>query len=240
MKWTRVKVAERWRVWLPTERTEGVDWGNWERCRFDSMAKHLRPGDLLYDVGSEWGDVSAAYAQIVGGDSMVLFEPHPEIWTNCRAIWDRNALPTPIGHFVGFASSKTKAATEQQDFDATPRDGWPECAYGERWPDRSFRYITEQANSTPQIRLDDYAGRTGLWPAALTVDVEGFELAVMHGASVILEASKPLVWISIHPDLMQKHCNAKPRQLHEFMRDAGYESEHLGTDHEEHWLFTPE
>ena len=236
MTFRTVRVADRWDVAMPAGRAGCCDWGTWERCRFDSMAANLKRGDVLFDVGAEQGEISAAYAQIVGGDAMVMMEPHPGLWANIRATWEANRLAAPAGFYVGLVGAGDVDA-ESPDFDATPRDGWPECAHGDFWVWRSFRYIHEHSHSTPQTRLDSFAARARLRPRALTIDVEGYELAVLQGAEGLLDADRPLVWVSIHPDLMEKHCGTTPAELFEFMGRLGYSSRHLGTDHEEHWLF---
>lgn len=232
-----VRVADRWNVAMPIGRAGCCNWATWERCRFDNMATHLRRGDVLYDVGAEQCEISAAYAQIVGGDSMVMMEPHPGLWANIKATWEANRLATPAGFYVGLVGAETRDAEVEPDFDAAMRDGWPECAHGDFWVHRSFRYIHEHAGSTPQTRLDDFAARLGVPPRALTIDVEGYELSVLRGAVGLLTERDLLVWVSVHPDLMEKHCGHHADELHALMRELGYVGEHLGTDHEQHWLF---
>src|SRR3990167_7991359 len=77
-------------------------WDNWERARFESMSANLKPGMTLFDVGSEQGDVSCVYAQMVGGENMVLFEPNPRNWPNIKALWAANNLPDPRACAVTF------------------------------------------------------------------------------------------------------------------------------------------
>ena len=75
-------------------------------------------------------------------------------------------------------------------------------------------------------------------PHAITIDVEGAELEVLRGASSILRIVHPLVWVSIHPTMIGQY-DATREDVLEYMASYGYAATHLGTDHEEHWLFTP-
>jgi FkbM family methyltransferase len=227
---------------LPDHRADWDGWAEWERVRFASMERNLRPGDVLFDVGAEYGDMSAIYARMAGGQiGLCLFESAPEVWTNIRQIWQAAGLAPPLACFVGLVGEVTAAAGVRQDFDATVRDGWPECAWVEKiWPDRTFRYLHYDSHlaTTQQTRLDDWTERTGIQPTALTIDVEGAELKVLRGAWGVLERSHPMVFCSIHPDVLASDYHATRDEILGYMRGLGYEATHLGTDHEEHWAFS--
>jgi hypothetical protein len=90
----------------------------------------------------------------------------------------------------------------------------------------------------PTITLDRYVDETGIVPNGFNIDVEGAELKVLRGAKALLQDEEMLgyVWVSIHPDLLEGFGNTK-EELIDFMVSCGWLGQHLGTDHEEHWLF---
>ena len=232
-------VNSRWDLILPDQIADWDAITGWEFSRFDSMEKHLERGMTLVDVGTEHGWISAVYGrEFVGPENMVLIEPGPEMWVNIRKTWQANDLAHPKATWVGFASASTETP-EGLDYDDQSVDGWPACAYNDddsETPAMPYRYLSRSVHNTRQVRIDDL----GVGPIdAITVDVEGAELHVMRGASGILNHHRPLVWISIHPDLMWEHARHTPGELLTFMAGHGYRHEHLGTDHEQHWLFTP-
>jgi FkbM family methyltransferase len=228
MKLTRI--LDRWELWLPEHRAERPQWPWWEKVRLESMYANIRPGDVVFDIGTEEGDLSALFA--TWGARLALFEPNPKVWPNIKAIWDANNLDMPHFCWPGFASHVTKTLGE-----LGPRGQWPACAYGLVIGNHGFRHLAEQANVTPQITLDDVAKWIGYFPDVITVDVEGAEWFVLKGAEGILGKKQPLVYISIHPEFMRDLYEMKDSELHDFMEHRGYRGTHLGTDHEEHWLF---
>jgi len=55
----------RWNLLLPEHRAARPEWTGWEVERVQSMHANLRPGMVLYDIGTEEGDLSALYASWV-------------------------------------------------------------------------------------------------------------------------------------------------------------------------------
>ncbi|MFH0902132.1 MAG: FkbM family methyltransferase [Pseudomonadota bacterium] len=223
---------------IPDHRADWDGWAEWERVRFESMAHNLIKDDVLYDVGAEYGDMSAIYAQMAG--SLCLFESEPAVWRNIRHVWDASGLQPPRACYVGLVGEQTTDPVAQ-DFDGRIRAGWPECAWVDSiWPDWTFRYLhyASHVASTPQTRLDDWADRSGILPTVITMDIEGAELLALRGASRLLEQYHPMVYVSIHPDAMERDYHQSDADLHAYMRDLGYAGTHLGTDHEQHWAFT--
>jgi hypothetical protein len=93
-----------------------------------------------------------------------------------------------------------------------------------------------QEQGIPTITID----QIGQWMKvdAITVDVEGAEFEVMKGAELTLRKERPLVWLSVHPDLMQRDYGVEHvEELFDFMTSCGYGREYLGTDHEQHHFF---
>lgn len=218
-----------------------ADWdatSHWERARFASMQETLKPDMTLFDVGTEHGSISAVYAKWV--KDMVLFEPSPDFWVNIRKTWEANNLPMPAGWYVGLVTAEE---TEQPtpDYDDSNVNGWPACSWGDvECPAMAYRYKHEEkhAASTRHTTIDNWVAVNGIDPDAITIDVEGAELLVLQGAQATLERCKPIVWVSIHPDLMERdYPDSSPELLQQLMRGLGYHSRFLETDHEEHWMF---
>lgn len=205
----------------------------WEFERFESFQRHLKYGDVFFDVGAEHGWISAVIGrEFVGAENMVLFEPGAEFWINIRKVWEYNGLNEPLGCFYGFVGSESTT-------EATP--GWPAEAVQGAPEVGGMPYETlENAKEIPTISIDDYVKDTGHRPNAINVDVEGAELIVMSGAVDTMIMYRPLVWVSVHPDLMVRDHGTNREEFLDFMRTNHYTGTLLGTDHEEHWLFEPD
>lgn len=227
----------RWQyeLLLPSWLSEKDIWAVWEKERFLSMQENLKQGDVVFDVGSECGVMSAILAQFVGGENMVLFEPSSTWWSLIRAIWNKNGLKPPKDAFMGLVGDET--LNIDLDVEAQIKDGWPNIAYnGELCVTTSYRYLHEPMHKAvlQNITLDDYYAFKGFYPDAITIDVEGAELLVLKGARKVLEKFHPKVWVSVHPDLALKDYGTKEGGVVEFMNQSGYVCEVLAIDHETH------
>ena len=237
------EINSRYNIRMPEYLAKWDAWGSWERERFASMEENLKKGDVLFDVGAENGAISCIYAGMVGAENMVLFESTPEYWPNIMATWVENGLMAPR------AACNTLVSDRNQRAELFPLRSGTETLYGSPWPPaaftenlteaRSYRYIHEHAHQTPQITLDFFSSSSLIKPNAITIDVEGAELLVLKGAGLILELSRPLVWVSVHPDLMERDYDCTPSQVSDYMNAKGYDEIHLAKDHETHMFYKP-
>ena len=204
----------------------------WERARFHSMRDNLNQGDVLFDVGTEQGWCNLIYASFVGPENMVLVEPTKEFWPNIAATWDRNYDSGPLAVYNGLLSDTSN--------DSLPVfEPWPAVSAGPLIDRNKYQYIHEHDADIRQLTLDDLVELSGVVPNAITIDVEGAELRVLHGATDTLLEHRPIVWASVHPDLIERDYNATADEVHTFMESLGYQPVFLAKDHEEHWLYQP-
>lgn len=231
------RINNRWSLNLPDHRAiRYLEEGMWERERIASMWLNIAPSDVIYDIGAEEGDMSALFASWVPDGGVLLVEPNPKVWPCIRAVWEMNALPSPLGWFVGFCAGDAHYPDASDVDDIRMVDGWPRCAHGQMIPAHGFRHLAEQADVTPRVPLDHIDAPP---PNVITIDVEGAELEVLRGAQETLRDARPLVWVSIHPAFMRDHFDQTPAELFAYMRDLDYDAHHLADDHESHWLFQP-
>ncbi len=206
----------------------------WEADRIASMEKHLRKGDVLFDIGTEQGWCNLVYARMVGPENMVLIEPTQEFWPNIKALWDKNYPGVkPKGFYDGLFSDKT---TDLQRGGNNFID-WPTVSGGDLIDRNKYQYIHENTENVPEMTIDDYVTRTGIVPNALTMDTEGSEMLILKGAKQTLKKHTPKLWISVHPDMALRDYGVKPNEIHDYLKSLGYRGEYLATDHEEHWYY---
>ena len=240
VEWVEQLVCDRYKVKIPKFLADYHNWwGWWEKARFSSMEENLKPGDILFDVGAEVGWISAIYAQFVGAENMVLFEPVPENWKNLRTTWEQNGLSLPRLTACGLLSNEEKLSFVCND------RAWPEEAKGDLLIESvKYRHIDENAHNSPQTTIDrlvEHGAFIGqLRPNAITIDVEGAELIVLQGAKQTLLDTRPLVWVSLHEGWVNRPgVDPKDQDVLDFMQGLGYSAEKLGVDHESHVMFRP-
>lgn len=226
--------------WLPSYLASWDVWSYWERELIESMRENLIKGDVLFDIGAEFGWMSLVFADMVGAENMVLIEPTPEFWPNIKATWEKNDLSPPLATYAGLMSDK-----EFGDTNSVFSKGWLPNISDNLIDKMAYRYIhnNQQAlpkNQIPETKLDTLVFETAIVPSALVIDVEGAELSVLRGAEKVLKKYKPIIWLSIHPDLSERDYGVKEGECQKYLKKLGYKAEWLSTDHEEHWLFKHE
>lgn len=237
IKWKKVNYLRQgqsfnydYQIWMNEPLASWDVYDYWEKERVLSMREHLKKGDVLFDIGTESGWCNLVYASMVGPENMVLIEPTPEFWPNIKALWDKNYPHIlPKGTYSGLFSNKTT-----DDRDINPYIVWPKDVEGDLIDKNSYKYIHEHGNVIPQMTLDDYVLKTKINPNALTIDTEGSELLILHGAENTLKSQSLKVWISEHDDMALRDYNVKKGQLETYMGSLGYKREYLAVDHEVH------
>lgn len=157
-----------------------------QRAEIRALVGAIRPGEAAADVGAHKGAYLPWLSRAAGaGGLVVAFEPQPDLARYleraCRAARLSNVRVEGAGasdaagsrrlHVPGGAGSSPGASFE------------PEVAAAS-----SGREL-----DTPVVALDEYFGNERRRVAALKIDVEGHELAVLRGAERLLERWAPVV-----------------------------------------------
>jgi FkbM family methyltransferase len=219
---------------IPDHRAARPKWqpenGCWEGPRTEAMHDLIGPGDVVYYVGAEEGEFPALC--VTWGAQVYLIEPNPKVWSNIRAIWESNNLPTPVT-FPGFASNITESLGVE------PTRGWPDCAYEDIIAAHGFKELHTESQNYPQIKLDDLYEKFQEPPTVLSFDVEGSEFHVLRGAERIIDTFKPIIYASIHPEMLMLHWGEWSRDLRNWINDKGYTELMVDYQHELHCVYLP-
>jgi len=211
---------------FPKKLAEWDVWDYWEKERFLSMMLNVKRGDIFFDIGAEFGAISAMIQKYLN-PRMVLFEPTREFFDSIKLIWEMNNLEEPIIYngFVSNKTSKHRGVLLWEDIEPKEIE--------------AMAYLNlnneTQKNKVSSITVDDYVRKTELIPKVLNIDVEGAEILVINGAVNTLKKHKPLVWLSIHSDLIQGY-NSSEEELLKKMKSLNYSCELLAVDHEKHYF----
>lgn len=217
---------------------------DWEKERIDSIISFmgkLGTAGVLWDIGTEHGWMIGLIVKATACRT-VLVEPTPEFWPNIKNVFQFNGLGLPIACVQGFVGREHDLG-QHPLASAFYFHGWPPSAVGPEAYERSYlhpKYPRGGTITPPTFTLDEILRVTGREPDGVTIDVEGAEYDVLlGGAEGLLEDVRPRLWVSIHPDLMERDFGTTPDDVFDLMLDLGYKARHLRTDHEEHWEFTP-
>lgn len=148
----------------------------------------------LFDLGADIGTVSSLIeSRCAKLGCVVAFEPNPGAFSllmdNLNHFYcPRHIVPAAISDFTGTASFVTKDAV---------------CG------DHEGHLESKKPGSTAVFSLDDWIRKERLICkplVVLKVDVEGQEIAAIHGAKKAISSSKSLIiFIEIHPEVLAQN-----------------------------------
>jgi FkbM family methyltransferase len=158
------------------------------------MLAHLRPGDVVWDVGANIGWFALLAARAVGrAGAVTAFEP-----SLTNVLWlERNAARNGLQLTVVRAAASD--GTGWARFDASTSLGGHLTSSGH--------------NLVRTVTLDDWAAGHGL-PSFVKIDVEGAEAAVLTGARRLLATGRTVILCEAH---------GTQAEIAAILFDAGYD-----------------
>lgn len=174
------------------------------------MAKVIKPGDIVYDIGANVGSYTILASLLAGKAGKVFaFEPLPE---NVRYLTRHVELNNLQNTTVFNAAVWKEAGTVK--FQGTA--------------DRVTSHISDDGSiEVETISLDDKVSSGELPPPnVLKIDVEGAEAEVLEGATNILQTHKPIIFLATHGEAVHRRCK-------EILEASGYQMQNIdGQDDE--------
>lgn len=219
------RVNDRWDLLLPKHRAERPGWPWWERDNLAALWCCIRPGDVVWDVGAEEGDLACLYAS--WGADVCLIESSSRSWPWIRATFEANDQ-TPRAAVRCLVGNEIRG--RPVDWDGR----WPAETHVEFVPEAGFTHLNEPPDDCPIYPLD------ALFPEAqpdlIVMDIEGAEYQALLGAERLLREVRPTLAISVHPEFMRDRFGDTPDDLLVLLEKADYEVRYLGFTHEYHHL----
>ena len=186
----------------------------------EAMKKYLKRGGVFLDIGANIGYLSAIGASLVGKDGVVhSFEPVPEYFKYLSKLVELNPDYNIVINNFALGESRDSACLNVA--------GQSKIGSNSMVPNFIPEDLVKTTITVPVQRLDRYAEENNLsCPSLIKVDVEGFELPVLKGASALFQQSKdklPLVIVEITPSVNEQ-SNKDIAELEELMFGFGYKS----------------
>jgi FkbM family methyltransferase len=187
----------------------GVSWA-YETAFLEPI---VEPGDVVIDVGANYGYTASYFSSEVGPEGLVLaLEPEPDTRSmlrhNMRVNGHDNVevVPAAAGAEAGTARlfrSGTNLATHSLS-------------------DALVRNIKDSV-TVDVVSLDELVATRldGRPPTFLKIDAEGWEGSVLDGAATTLRESRPALWIEFWPDGLRAN-GYDPQQVLDLLIGLGY------------------
>ena len=178
-------------AFLPDLRFHFVDNGQSrdEMGAFIDAASSLPAAALLYDVGAHRGIFSLVHCALGQQRRAVLFEPSASSARDARALLSLNGFADRADvrvRGIGERAGRRLIVEDSLGFARVADEPTPGAA--------AIEFTT----------LDDEWRRTGESPAVVKIDVEGAEAEVVRGASALLREVRPLLFLELHLDLLER------------------------------------
>lgn len=174
------------------------------------LINKVRPGDVIYDIGSNFGIYTIFLAKAVGSRGVVIaIEPEEESYNRLQENIKLNALPNIRSFNLSFGN----------------RNGEAKLFLGEVTGASSLIRPPKGSRGYKMVKViegDRLAKEENLpLPRLVKIDVEGSEYAVIQGLSqIICRPTCELVCCEIHPQLLPSEL--KPEDFLTLLKSLGF------------------
>lgn len=177
-----------------------------------ALRKILRPGDTFVDLGAHIGYHSYFAAGLVGASGRVFsFEADPANFLRLKKNLERFPQASPE-HCAIWSGEEKLMFTRSE---SSRESGWGALATVRKAPER------EQVE-VRGVSLDAWTERSGLKEIrAIKIDVEGAELAVLRGATRVLQNMRPVLVLEMCEPLL-KQSGTSAVMIEELLRRHRY------------------
>ena len=166
-----------------------------EPALFEFLARTIRPGDIVLDVGAFVGIYAVLAARWSGpGGRVVAFEPTPSSAALARRHLAYNGLgPDRVSLVEAAVSDRaTRATFHQYDASAMPYVNSLVAAV-----DTDAPAVTQQVDV---VTIDDVCRELEVVPSVIRMDVQGAEMHALRGARATIRAASRLsLVVEMHP-----------------------------------------
>lgn len=194
----------------------------------ERLVARTPPHACFYDVGASIGLHSLAAGEQLGiGGEIHAFEPEAascsQYWANTRLLRQRGI---ELRLHQCFVSEQSRGFSRQAAGPAA-------SMHTAETPRHLYLFDALSAAKHPAVTLDEYVDDRTRPPTVIKCDIEGAELLFLRGAMRVLRQHRPVLFVSVHPDLLPAfgHSVAEVRAQ---LEAAGYDwqlIDHVGEMH---------
>ncbi len=185
--------------------------GTYESFCTKTISKHIKSGDVCFDVGANIGWYSTLFQKLCGADGEVhAFEPVPRIFAELQNNFKLNGSPSNL-YLNNFGLGDEEKELEIYFFPELPT-GHSSLAPKEDQISEAFPVMIKT--------LDDYLTNNKISQVDfLKVDIEGAELMFLKGAEKLFKQTKlPIIFMEMAL-ATAKEFGYKPDRLLQFIKD---------------------
>lgn len=186
--------------WIVGSSVHGCWLGTYELEKQSIIARFVKPGMKVFDIGANAGFYTLAFSRLVGEQGHVwAFEPFAENAHNILRHINLNQLANVTLVQLAVADRRGMAGFQVA-------------------PSNAMGAISEEGMyRVPTVSLDGLISEGAIpLPELIKMDVEGAESFVLEGATDLLRKRKTTLFIALHGDTQKRQCK-------ELLESAGYD-----------------
>jgi FkbM family methyltransferase len=198
----------RGKRWIASSSAHGFWLGYWELENQRRFAHHLKPADVVYDIGAHVGLYALISSDKVGPAGRVYaFEPFPKNVAYLRQHIELNHLSNCTVIQAAVSESSGFRLFDPGDHSA------------------AGHFSETGGVSVRTLSLDEFvlSSHNERPPSMIKINAEGAEMEVLKGARRTIAKFAPLIFASTHSAGLHREC-------HEFLLSAGYAVRDLSAD----------
>jgi FkbM family methyltransferase len=150
------------------------------------MEKYIDKNSVIIDIGSNVGNHVLYFGKILGAKNIYAFEPRDDLFNVLKKNVELNELTSKVEIYNFALGSKTCRASIDYDGNLSNNLGGTS--------------IKEDENGKFKIEKLDDVEINEKKIDFIKIDVEGFEVEVLKGASLTIQKYKPTIWIESFGD----------------------------------------
>ena len=168
--------------------------GRFERHIIETMRAHLRPDDIVFDIGANTGSTTLPLAQmLMGGGQIYSFEPNPDTFKLLAANVAANKFNDRVSlNNFALGNSEETLILRVPEFN----DGG--ASFLESWKSKQHR-------TSVQVSMKSFSA---FWesagfprPRLVKIDVEGYEPVLLKGMTEFLRDVNPILVVEVSPEV---------------------------------------
>ena len=183
----------------------------------DTLYSLVKNGTTVIDVGTNIGETLLNFANLNPDGRNIGFEPVPYLYEKAKINIDLNKFAN-----IELVNKGLSSAEETLSFHEA----------GENNSGGTFlmrENNKDSVRSVEAVRLDDFAKHNRLEKIALIkIDVEGFEMEVLKGASEVLRNFKPTLFVEIDDTFLARQ-QSSAEAIFDFLVSHGYKIKNAKT-----------
>ena len=181
-----------------------------EQHILELLINKVRPGDVIYDIGSNFGIYTIFLAKAVGPNGIVIaVEPESQSYEHLQDNLKLNALTNARSFHLALGDSSGEAKLFLGQVTGA-------SSLVKLWGREENYQIVKVIEGNRLVKLEKLS-----LPRVVKIDVEGAEYAVIYGLKeTLMNSACELVCCEIHPQLLP--AGPQPKQIFDKLKSCGF------------------